>query len=863
MAGQDYKIDFSAANPTLYSKLFPKQVTVFPSLRASNTLPGASDDTSVEFLASKNLALGQIVPFEFRISANSEGKINGDTITFTAGWQTVTTNSSAFGYDKNFGIVAAFVDSSDPNTRGDTNAIVSDFTWKLVGTEIQGTFKIANLDPGEEVVVEAWLVLQDKISKNAGGNVQARLIGAQTSGQIEAGEKINTGTQTIPLLKVNDLSPNHIFDNGTFIVDATGQVQFDYLYDGGWFQGELAVFSVKGMEAYIPGSVEFIKEAAKRALSNSTQGRILAQDATEGAKFQAQLGWENNFNSGEYKGIKTFAFNPGDEVAFMMTQNVSIEALYQNPSQMSQWGKLPIFSIAQANPYGKAANQLVAVDNNGTLAFDDTRIDQGKSDQDYNDMVFQVRGLQGNNIASMNNLVNTERDWRTHKVGKQLLSHSNIASFDTGVFEVGETGQVKVDFLFDGGWFQSELAVFSLEGMNVYTPGSTEFIMEAARRALSNSTQGYVVIKDATEGAKFTNKPAWENNFNSGAYQGVKTFNMNAGDKFAFMLIQNTTVQETLNNPGNMGQWGKLPVFSIPELNINGQPQGQIVDADGNGTFVFEDTRVDLTNSDRDYNDFVFQVKGAKGKAESIDKYIKSNQDWRKTQVGNNLKNYANRSLYNEGVFQVDNSGQVKIDFLFDGGWYEGQVGMFSLQGMDIYQTGSKAFVQEALNRTMSNSSLGHVIINDKSDQARYSSSLRWEKDFNSTGIYQGTRSFQMNAGDTFGLVLIPDGTFSEASTAPSWATKKQPIFSMSDANHQKQERFGDVLTGAKGKIVSFEDIPLSVSNNIDYNDIVLAIGGAQAIGGTDIDELIDSNRDWLNTQVGNEILNYFNQVQF
>lgn len=862
MAGKDYKIDFSAANPTLYSKLFPKQLPLFPKGRTNNALPGASDNTSIESLASKNLALGQIVPFEFRISS-SGGTVNGDSITFTAGWQTVTTNGSAFGYDKNFGIVAAFVDSADPNTRRDTNAIVNSFSWNLVGTEIQGTFNIANLDPGEEVVVEVWAVLQDKIATNVKGNVQARLIGAQTSGKVEGGEKINTGNQTIPLLKVDEFASRHVFDNGTFIVDSTGQVQFDYLYDGGWFQGELAAFSVKGMEKYTPGSVEFIKEAARRALSNSTQGRILAQDATEGAKFQAQLGWENNFNSGNYKGTKNFAFNAGDEVAFMMTQNVSIEALYQNPSQMSQWGKLPIFSIAQANPYGKAANQLIAVDNNGTLAFDDTRIDQGKSDKDYNDMVFQVRGLQGNNIAAINNQINSNRDWRTHKVGKQLLSHSNIASFDTGVFEVGETGQVKVDFLFDGGWFQSELAVFSLEGMNAYTPGSTEFIMEAARRALSNSTQGYVVFKDATEGAKFTEKSAWENNFNSGAYQGVKTFNMNAGDKFAFMLIQNTTVQDTLNNPGNIGQWGKLPVFSIPELNVNGKPQGQIVDTDGSGTFVFEDTRIDSGSSDRDYNDFVFQVKGAKGTAESIDKYINSNKDWRKTQVGNNLKNYANRSLYEEGVFKVGSFGQVKIDFLFDGGAYQGQVGMFSLQGMDIYQTGSKAFVQEALNRAMSNSTLGYVIINDRSDKARYSSTLRWETNFNSTGTYQGTRSFQMNAGDTFGLVLIPDGTFSETSNTPSWATKQQPIFSMSEANHQNQKQFSDVFTGAKGTIVSFEDIQMNPTNLADYNDIVLAIGGAQAIGLTDINDLMESNRDWLNTQVGNEILNYFNQVQF
>lgn len=663
-----------------------------------------------------------------------------------------------------------------------------------------------------------------------------------------------------------EYSNRNVFDNGTFKVDSTGQVKFDYLFDGGWFQGELAAFSVKGMETYTPGSVEFIKEAARRALSNSNQGRILAQDATEGARFQAQVGWENNFNKGDYQGTKTFNFAAGDEVAFMMTQNVSIQALYQDPNLMYQWGKLPIFSVAEANPYGNAPNQLVAVDNHGTFAFDDTRIDKGQSDKDYNDMVFQVRGLQANNVASMNSTVNPTRDWRTQTVGKQILSHSNIARFDTGVFEVGETGQVKLDYLFDGGWFQSQLAVFSLDGMNVYTPGSVEFVQEAAQRALSNSTQGYVVIKDTTEAAKFSDKPTWENNFNTtGSYQGVKTFNMNAGDKFAFMLVQNTTVQDTFNNPTKIGDYGRVPIFSVPELNINGKPQGQIVDADGNGTLVFEDIRVDLTTSDRDYNDFVFQVKGVKGKVESMDKYVDTTKDWRKSQVGQNMKNYASISPYNEGVFKADSTGQVKIDYLFDGGWHEGQVGIFSLKGMDIYQTGSKAFVKEALNRALSNSSQGYVVIDDKSDKARYSATLKWENNFNSTGTYRGQQIFQMNAGETFGLVLIPGGTFNEALTAPNSALKKQPIFSMSNGNYQNQKQFADILTGTKGTIAGFEDIQLNVIENKDrdYNDIVLSIGGSQAIGLTDFDGMVDSNRDWTNTSVGHEILNYFNQVQF
>ena len=78
-----------------------------------------------------------------------------------------------------------------------------------------------------------------------------------------------------------------------------------------------------------------------------------------------------------------------------------------------------------------------------------------------------------------------------------------MVSFETGTFIVGTSGEVEVDFLFDGGWFRGELAVFSLEGMETYEPGSTEFMVEAARRALTNSELGHILVRDQTEAARF------------------------------------------------------------------------------------------------------------------------------------------------------------------------------------------------------------------------------------------------------------------------------------------------------------------------------------------------------------------------
>jgi hypothetical protein len=863
MTGNKYQIDFSAADPTRYSRLFPQQIVDLPRGRHSNPLLNATDSTSVESLAPNGLALGQIVPFEFRISVDSAGTITGDTINFTAGWDTVTTNGGLFGYDRKLGVIAAFVDPSDPNTRKDTNATISNFSWNLVGSEIRANFQLANLDPGEEVVVEAWVALQDKIPVTTTGNVQSRLISAKTAGTINPGTTINTGSQTIPLQKVREFWNNQgeytnraKFESGTFNVDASGQVEFDYLYDGGWFQGELAVFSLKGMGNYQPGSVEFLTEATKRALSNSKQGRILMSDRSEGARFSDKVAWENNFNtdSSKYLGVKSLEMEAGDELAFMYVQNTTVQDIYQNPQSTSQWGKSVLFSTD--------TNQLTSLDGKGTFAFEDLLVKNGNSDRDFNDLVFQVKGLQTDNTPSVDNLVNSSRDWRTSTIGKNLLKYTDRNTFNEGVFEVGETGKVTFDYLYDGGSFQGELAVFSLEGMDAYQPGSNAFVAEAARRALTNSNLGHILANDRNEGARFTQKMAWESNFNLDAnqYQGVKTFTMKPGEQFAFMLLQNTTVSE-ISDPTKIWQLGKMPLFSIPDANPGGRPPGQMVDVDGNGTYAFEDLRVDIANSDRDFNDFVFQVKGATGTAGSIDLYANSDRNWRKSTVGGQLLKYSNRATFDEGVFQVGNSGQVIIDFLYDGGFYQGaEVGIFSLNGMDSYEAGSKAFVEAAINRAKSNTTQGYTVVQDINEKARFSGSFKWEGNFNA-GQYEGRQTFLMNPGDTFGLVLIPDGTLNEALTAPDGVIKKDPLFSMSAANLKDQIQFADIVSDSKGTIVGFEDVRLDLGSNHDYNDVVLAIEGAQRIGLADLEDVMAGNRNWLKTTVGQEIVGYFDNL--
>lgn len=85
------------------------------------------------------------------------------------------------------------------------------------------------------------------------------------------------------------------------------------------------------MDKFVPGSPEFFKEAASRAMSNSEKGYIVIDDLSEGAKFNGNLP-EGNFNEGTYLGVKTFAMTPGDEFGIMMVPNDTVKFVYDYPN---------------------------------------------------------------------------------------------------------------------------------------------------------------------------------------------------------------------------------------------------------------------------------------------------------------------------------------------------------------------------------------------------------------------------------------------------------------------------------------------------------------------------------------------------
>jgi hypothetical protein len=414
--------------------------------------------------------------------------------------------------------------------------------------------------------------------------------------------------------------------DGVFTVGETGKVNLDYLIDGGKYaKGEIGIFSLEGMEDYEGDAEAWERAAVRRALSNSTLGNLGIADGEEGAKFSGILEGElKDWNRGEYQFVDSFSMKPGEQFALVISPKTPIEQAFESGNQLF---------FSNDSTYGNFAD---VTGDGHTFTVEDWK------DGDYNDVVFQVNGARGEAVALDEVIDPDAQDWRNSEIGQQVLDYIAPVEFDSGVFTVGESGEVGIDFLYDGGKWKGELAVFSLEGLEEINPNSGAFIEEAASRALSNSELGHVIISDRTEGARFDGILGDEGqDWNSGDYRGVKTFEMNPGDRFGMMLLPKHSVSKLADNPA-LGGLG-APLFSMSSLNPEDAYHfGQLADVTGDGnTFVMEDWRVDHHGSDTDYNDLIFQVRGATAKAVNLDEVINPEYDWRESDLGKGLLAYA------------------------------------------------------------------------------------------------------------------------------------------------------------------------------------------------------------------------------
>ncbi len=230
------------------------------------------------------------------------------------------------------------------------------------------------------------------------------------------------------------------FSSGVFTVDSTGIVKIDWLYDGGKYQGEFGIFNIAGMENLTPGSSEFIAEAVKRVLSNSEQGYLVFSDLEEGARFSGILGNEiRDWNSGAYKGLKSFAMPAGTQFATILVPNSTFASLSQNPAT-TDVNKRPLFSLVSQNPaYGMYLGQMADINGMGkAYSYEDK--DAETSDWDFNDLIVQITGADSD-LPTLDSLVGTDEtatgtrskrqkrdnaftDWRVNsELGQMIMAH--------------------------------------------------------------------------------------------------------------------------------------------------------------------------------------------------------------------------------------------------------------------------------------------------------------------------------------------------------------------------------------------------------------------------------------------------------
>ncbi|MEG3969865.1 DUF4114 domain-containing protein [Microcoleus sp. T2B6] len=334
---------------------------------------------------------------------------------------------------------------------------------------------------------------------------------------------------------------------GTFLVEnANGQVKFDYQFDGGYFEGELGIFSLSGMEAFTPGTPEFIAEASRRVLSNSTDGHIVISDSKEGAKFTGAMPFDGDWGSGEYQGIKTFSMLPGDTFAVMLVPNATIQSSFQS----SYSGNLfpenrPLFSIATANP-NDTAHLLQIADITGTgntFALED--MSAANSDRDYNDLIFKISGAIGN-APLLDTVINPDREWRNTPLGQQLLAEANPPNSDNNPPVVSPT---------------SARTYTELETTISLDNQATDAEGDPLTISVLNPVNGTVIFNPLTNKASF--KPAI-------GFSGIASFDFLASDAFG----SSTPARVTVN------------VSDVPLLNLDFVKRNPILNAGENTELV-------------------------------------------------------------------------------------------------------------------------------------------------------------------------------------------------------------------------------------------------------------------------------------
>ncbi|MCT7989335.1 SBBP repeat-containing protein [Laspinema olomoucense] len=156
-------------------------------------------------------------------------------------------------------------------------------------------------------------------------------------------------------------------------------------------------------------------------------------------------------------------------------------------------------------------------------------------------------------------------------------------------YGVTKDTEVKVEIA-DADKGDREIGLFSLNGMEQFAPDSPAYYQEAARRVLSNSHLGQLLVSQASQLSPVSDSFSWESNLN-GELEGVEyrtsqTLLMEAGDKFGLMMVPKGTIQEVLDNPNKLNG-NNRPVFSL-DTNAGGGFQFRQQETDAGTLFTID-----------------------------------------------------------------------------------------------------------------------------------------------------------------------------------------------------------------------------------------------------------------------------------
>lgn len=117
-----------------------------------------------------------------------------------------------------------------------------------------------------------------------------------------------------------------------------------------------------------------------------------------------------------------------------------------------------------------------------------------------------------------------------------------------------------------------ELGIFSLSGMDQFVPNTPAYFQEAARRILSQSNWGQVLISNANQAASLVaDSFDWESQVNDGVegvqFRTSQTVNL-LGEQFGLMIVPKGTIQQIWENPNVKGS--NRPSFSFGEKSVAG-----------------------------------------------------------------------------------------------------------------------------------------------------------------------------------------------------------------------------------------------------------------------------------------------------